>query len=315
MDNICHTLVGAALGEAGLKRRSRLAGPALLLGANLPDVDVLSYFRGPVFALSFRRGWTHGPFGLLVLSLVLTALLIGVDRVAARFARRPLPESSAPVPVLPLFAVTLVAALTHPILDFLNTYGVRWLLPLDRSWYYGDTLFIVDPWVWAILILGLAWSGVRARRQAKRTEAPAIAALCVTVLYVVAMGAATVAARGEVARALRGANTPFTRLMVAPVAANPFRRDLLLEDATSYRAGSFSWLDAPRLRWNRAAVAKNDADALAAAAAAAPDSRRFLTWSRFPYYVIDRARGDVQIMDARYNAEWASVTVKVRSEK
>ena len=43
MDNLCHTLVGAALGKAGLQKRTPLATAALLIGANLPDVDVLAY--------------------------------------------------------------------------------------------------------------------------------------------------------------------------------------------------------------------------------------------------------------------------------
>ena len=152
MDNICHTLVGAALGEAGLKRSSRLAIPALLLGANLPDVDVLAYLNSPLAALAFRRGWTHGPLGLLVLSALLAALLAGLDRLRRK------DDDSPPAAFGPLFLVILAAALTHPVLDFLNNYGVRWLMPVDRSWYYGDALFIVDPWVWAALLVGIFWS-------------------------------------------------------------------------------------------------------------------------------------------------------------
>ena len=43
MDNLCHTLVGAAIGEAGLKHRTRYAQAALMIAANLPDVDVLVF--------------------------------------------------------------------------------------------------------------------------------------------------------------------------------------------------------------------------------------------------------------------------------
>ena len=72
MDPICHTLVGAALAEAGLKHRTRYATATLLIGANLPDVDVLSYaFGGGLTALAFRRGWTHGVLALAVLPVVL----------------------------------------------------------------------------------------------------------------------------------------------------------------------------------------------------------------------------------------------------
>ena len=39
MDNLTHSLIGAALGQAGLKRKTGLAMPALIIAANLPDID------------------------------------------------------------------------------------------------------------------------------------------------------------------------------------------------------------------------------------------------------------------------------------
>ncbi len=39
MDNITHSLVGALIGQAGLKKKTGLAMPALVIGANLPDVE------------------------------------------------------------------------------------------------------------------------------------------------------------------------------------------------------------------------------------------------------------------------------------
>ena len=52
---------GAALGQAGLKRTTGLAMPALIIGANLPDVDAACFFwlEGTEH-LAFRRGITHG---------------------------------------------------------------------------------------------------------------------------------------------------------------------------------------------------------------------------------------------------------------
>ena len=58
MDNLTHSLVGAALSRAGLDRRTPLATATLVVAANAPDIDVLSFVRGPYFALSFRRGIT-----------------------------------------------------------------------------------------------------------------------------------------------------------------------------------------------------------------------------------------------------------------
>jgi nucleoside-diphosphate-sugar epimerase len=46
MDPVCHTLAGAAIGEAGLKQRTSLGMATLIVAANLPDVDVLVYATG-----------------------------------------------------------------------------------------------------------------------------------------------------------------------------------------------------------------------------------------------------------------------------
>ena len=66
MDNLCHTLAGAALGEAGLKQRTAFGMATLMIASNLPDVDV-AVFATDTLAMSFRRGWTHGVIGQLVL--------------------------------------------------------------------------------------------------------------------------------------------------------------------------------------------------------------------------------------------------------
>ena len=80
IDPVCHTLVGAALARSGLGRRTALGATALVVGANLPDLDVLAYFDGPAADLEWRRGWTHGVLALVVLPFVLTALLLLLRR-------------------------------------------------------------------------------------------------------------------------------------------------------------------------------------------------------------------------------------------
>ena len=78
MDNICHTLVGAALARTGLRRRTPLASATMMIGANFPDIDVLSVAFGN--SLAFRRGLTHGIPALIVSPFVLTGLILLWDR-------------------------------------------------------------------------------------------------------------------------------------------------------------------------------------------------------------------------------------------
>ena len=144
MDPFAHTFTGAALAASGLRRKTPLATAALLIGANAPDIDVLAVFGAPYQDLALRRGWTHGVLALVVLPWVVTGLLLLWDR----FVRRKRCPAAAPARAGPILALSALAVGTHPVLDWLNNYGMRWLMPFDGQWFYGDAVFIVDPWLW-----------------------------------------------------------------------------------------------------------------------------------------------------------------------
>ena len=80
MDNLTHSLAGWALGQAGLKTRTRKGLAALILGANMPDIDVF-LGNAPWDPLAIHRGFTHGlPGGVLVMPPILAVLLWLLDR-------------------------------------------------------------------------------------------------------------------------------------------------------------------------------------------------------------------------------------------
>ena len=87
MDNICHTLVGVALGEAGLKRTTRFGTAALVIASNLPDVDGLGFATNTP-SVSFRRGGTHGIGAQILLPIGFTGVLWLVGRRGGRAGRR-----------------------------------------------------------------------------------------------------------------------------------------------------------------------------------------------------------------------------------
>jgi inner membrane protein len=156
MEPLAHTLAGACLAETGLKRVTPLAASTLILAANLADVDGACYLHSADFAFGVRRGLTHGVLAWIVLPILLTAGMVAFDRVVRRRFR---PDADPARPV-PLFWLSLAGVLSHPFLDWLNTYGVRLLMPFSDRWFYGDTLFIIDPWLWIILgsAVMLAWT-------------------------------------------------------------------------------------------------------------------------------------------------------------
>jgi len=221
---VTHTLVGATLAETRLARAVRLGPAALIVGANLPDVDVLSFVGGADFALGFRRGWTHGVLAMLVLPPLLTAALLLAHRVARRRRAR---RGLAPRPTVDprrLLFLSYIAVISHPLLDWLNTYGVRLLMPFDGRWYYGDALFIVDPWLW--LALGGALLLARAGRGPGWIAGIAVASAVVLGSGVAGAGARTawlagvallITLRLALGGRLRGGRTALVGLCLAGV--------------------------------------------------------------------------------------------------
>ncbi|WP_141735976.1 metal-dependent hydrolase [Oligoflexus tunisiensis] len=159
MDPIAHTLAGATLAQTGLKRLTPLATATLIIGANLPDIDGVMSFFGSDTALEHRRGVTHGILAQALFPFLLCAGILAYDR----FIRRRRDPARQPVRPGLILLLAFIGVLSHPYLDWLNTYGVRLLMPFHGRWFYGDTLFIIDAWMW--LLMGasavFAWSPTR----------------------------------------------------------------------------------------------------------------------------------------------------------
>ena len=278
MDNLCHTLVGAACGEAGLKHRTRYGNVTLMIAANLPDVDVLS-FVSDVDPISFRRGWTHGILAQIALPVALTAIVYGIGRLRGNS-----PSGGAARPPLSagwLLALSFVGVYTHVFLDFLNNYGVRLLAPLDWRWFYGDAVFIADPWLWLALGVGV-WLSRRQRRAA-----PARGALAFATLYVALMLGSAQAARVVVADTWEGTRQTAVRaLMVGPLPVTPFTRSVIIDAGDHYETGTFTWTPSS-LSLDREPIRKNSGDPRVKEARDARAIRAFLVWARFPFWTIE----------------------------
>ncbi len=302
MDPVCHTLVGGALAESGLKRRTRLGMATLLIGANAPDIDVFSHFAGSLAALDFRRGWTHGLLAVIVLPFILAACIMLWDRLS-----RLLQRSASPVRPREILLLSLIAIATHPLLDFCNTYGMRWLMPFVDRWQYADTLFIVDPWMWAALIVGIVVSRRLKRSGSPTYTRPSRLALGAIAGYIALMAGSGVWARSVVANELSTAGwASDVRFMVAPEPLNPFRRRVVIDDGRAYRVGTFRWSPQPEFAMGSLIVWKRADDPLARRAARTRDGEVFLQWARFPFFVVPSQSADstvVHIVDARYTME------------
>jgi inner membrane protein len=96
--------------------------------------------------LHHHRGITHSIVGALLLALLLPLLFYGAERLFARL-RGKRPRFRLPG----LLVASLLAMATHPLMDWTNNYGIRPFLPWSARWYYGDLVFIIDPWLWLVV--------------------------------------------------------------------------------------------------------------------------------------------------------------------
>ncbi|WP_379550687.1 metal-dependent hydrolase [Qipengyuania sp. DGS5-3] len=282
MDNLTHSLVGALLGQTGLKKKTGLAMPALIIGANLPDVDAACFFwlEGEEH-LGFRRGITHGPPAIVFLPLVLAALLWGWDRWQASRGKRP--ESRRPVSFKWLYILSFVGCLSHPALDWLNVYGIRLLEPFSSQWFYGDTLFIIDIWLW--LLFGFAtWLSLRREKRGGDWQRPATMALALGLAYIGMNAGISSHAAHNHGEAPTGTDT----VIASPPPVQFWKRDVIAGGNGLYAINGPTLPGVPLDRCD-----------LASAREASDEIEAFLSWSRTPY-VEPREDGTLWLGDARF---------------
>jgi inner membrane protein len=318
MDNLTHTLAGLALAESGLKRYTPYATVTAVIGANLPDIDVLSYFASPVHALEFRRGWTHGILAMFVLPVLLALSVVAWER-ARRTGARTDNENPTPATFQGILLVAALSVWSHPLLDLLNTYGVRLLMPFSRTWFQSDALFIVDPFLWIILLGGIALGRYRARGTHDGSPQalafryrPARVAIALATAYVLTMIAISAAARASL-DAAPGAHG----LMVSPTAAQRLVKFVVRDIGGHYELGVFNWLENPRYAILDT-VSAGPLDEVRERAADQAQVRAFLSWARFPRASVTQAGDSLRVLltDVRYSGgddaeSWASAAVTI----
>jgi inner membrane protein len=141
VDNLTHTLVGLMMSRSGIDRKVERAAPLMMLAANAPDIDTVSLFGGAATYLEWHRAYVHSLAIAPVLALLPPLILwVSVRQRITAWA----------------YAFSLAGVLSHLLLDWTNVYGIRMLLPFSARWLRLDSTDVVDPWIWAILLLAVA---------------------------------------------------------------------------------------------------------------------------------------------------------------
>jgi inner membrane protein len=288
VDNLTHTLTGALLGRAGLKRLTGRATAALVISSNLPDIDS---WVAPLLGLqpiAVHRGFTHGIGGMLTLPFLTAAMIFIWEKL------RP-GKNSLPVRFWALLLLAFIGGVGHSLLDWLTSYGTRLLDPLSQQWFYGDAWFIVDPWVWIAIIVGLELSW-RAERRGGDWDDPALVALAVVCAYAALNIGIT--QRMESAAAHRLAAVRPTMVVANPEPLLFWRRRILWRNAELHGSGAYDLIHG--LQLDSAVVPNNLSDPrLAKALNDSAHVRAFMFWSRMPI-VLDRD-GRAFLTDQRFS--------------
>jgi membrane-bound metal-dependent hydrolase YbcI (DUF457 family) len=153
-DNLTHGLAGALLAQTGFRQRyGPAATVALVVGAELPDLDALFALGGPVSSFVHHRGMTHSLLGGAGLALLGALLLWGLLRERAYWR---------------LALLTYLGIVLHIGMDYLTSYGTQILWPFDTRRYTADAVFIIDYFYTGLMVVALLLIRMVRHQQQRR---------------------------------------------------------------------------------------------------------------------------------------------------
>jgi inner membrane protein len=309
LEPVTHFLTGACLSRAGLNRKTALATLTMTLAAEAPDLDIVAGFRGHAFGFAHHRGFTHSFVGVLIDAIVVVAFVYLFWRLRGRKTNNP----SLPARWGLLYVYACLAGLSHILLDFTNNYGVRPLWPFSEKWYSWDIVFIVEPVMLGLLILGLVlpWlfslidREIGARRKLPRGRIGASFALGgVLLMWAVRDFEHRRAVNALEARSYNDADP--IRVGAYPHALDPFHWDGVVETSNFFALAPVDTLMPEVDPEGKLEIRyKPEETPITLAAKNSYMGRRFLDWAKFPVTETETMDGDgagyiVHFQDLRY---------------
>lgn len=292
-------MAGWVLGQAGLKRASRKGLAALILAANMPDIDVF-FGWAPWQPLATHRGFTHGLVGgVVVLPPILFGLLWLLDRW--QVGRGATFKSGLEMRPWALLGLCYLGALTHPLLDLLTTYSVQLLSPFSNLWFHADGLFIIDLFLWVLLAGSILWSKRKEKAGDSNWGRPAQAAIALGLVYIGLNLLISQKAYAAV-RSWAG-NRPVEALFASPPPVLFWQRSLIWREGSCYRRSSYNPLGGGFGAVGNCERTNMDDPQVVQAIRNSRSLQQFLRWSVMPQAEVHRERCAIRVSigDARYS--------------
>jgi inner membrane protein len=282
MEPITHFLTGACLGRAGFNRKAAYATLAMTLAAEAPDLDVLWELRGPVAGFQHHRGVTHTLIAAPAIALITVAVVWLIHRLRKK------PPAIQPRWAL-LWFFSLIAVLSHLLLDYTNNYGLRPFFPFNPHWYTRSIVFIFDPVIFLLLlasffmpwIFGLADREIGVRRTRFRGRGSSIAMLILIVLWW-SLRNAEHAHAIDLVRKGGYVSEPITRIDAEPSMVSPFAWRVIAETKDYYQIIEVNTSHGDVSADSADTVYKPRVTPAVAAAKQSYLGRVYLDWSQFP---------------------------------
>ncbi len=281
MDNVTHSLVGVMLGRVLGKNAAMM-----VVAANLPDVDIVSWAGGSLTYIEYHRGLAH--------SLLMLPLMAAIPMLLFRSRS------------WQSYAACFVGVLSHLLLDWTNTYGIRMLSPFSGRWLHLDITDVVDPWILLALLLAIAAPAlaglVSSEIGAKKSSGAKRGWAWVAIVFLMAYEGGRFAAHQR-ALAVMGARLyngkPANRLSAIPIRWTPFQWRGVAE-------GDGYVVDVPVDLNTEFDPSDGRIDYASPVSEAAMKTRPFEVFSRFdqvPFWKVEKladGTSEVQLIDLRF---------------
>ena len=282
MDNLTHTMFGAAVGrlfEDKLPRK--VAFWTATVSSNFPDLDFVYRLEGAAKYFDVHRGFSHSVGGLPLEALFVSAVIYLFVRQKFKW----------------IFLVALFGSFGHTLLDLLNPYPTCALFPFTDKKFAWDLVFIVDPFIWIVLSACLIWG----RKVLGKWKASGVAALSILAGYVLLrLGAHELAANKLLARPPVEIGEKVIDYGVYPRPLEFWQWRYVVETDSSFYRGDVSLFKERPYPSKR--YAKAPEDEYIAAAKKTYLASVFLDFARFPYHSV-YSRGESTLVrwdDLRY---------------
>ncbi len=240
MEPATQALLGAATAElvAGRTLRGRALGWGAAIGMS-PDLDVLlGSLHGGYGEWLYHRGTTHSLWFGFVAGPILGWLLwrwrdLGTTETLPGWIR-----------------ISIVALLTHPLLDGFTPYGTQFFAPFVRDRFAWNGVAIVDPFYSTLLGLGVLCAAWRSFDPVRRRRG-LVLGLVTSTLYLLVGLAINQKVETDLRRLIGQEAASIERVRAYPTIFQPWLRSFVVRTPEALYVGLHSWQEAACPVWRR----------------------------------------------------------------